>query len=87
MTKDAREVMERALALPHDARAELVHRLIESLVERPDEDPAEVERAWRAEIERRLRDAVEGRDPGIPADEVMAEGRALLERLRAGRRS
>jgi hypothetical protein len=38
----------------------------------PDEDPAEVEAAWAAEIERRI----EENAPGIPADIVFAEGRA-----------
>jgi putative addiction module component (TIGR02574 family) len=43
-----------ALQLPPDERAHLARRLIARLDEGSPEDPAEVEREWEAEIERRL---------------------------------
>lgn len=86
MTKHTREVLERALGLPRKARAEIAHRLIESLDEAPADDPAEVERAWSNEIERRIRDVVEGRVKPIPFDEGIARVRKALARDRAARK-
>jgi putative addiction module component (TIGR02574 family) len=47
-----------ALKLPTDKRAELAAELLRSLDGEPDED---VETAWAAEIERRVRDVEAGK--------------------------
>jgi putative addiction module component (TIGR02574 family) len=47
-----------ALKLPTDKRAELAAELLRSLDGEPDED---VEAAWAAEIERRVRDVKAGK--------------------------
>ena len=57
MTREATELLEKALRLPPKARAALIASLIESLDGTSDED-AEV--AWQAEIDRRARDLDEG---------------------------
>jgi putative addiction module component (TIGR02574 family) len=67
-----------ALELPARERARLAHRLIASLDEDADEDPAEVERAWKEEIQRRLEEYRAGAVQAIPASEVFAEARARL---------
>ncbi len=64
-----------ALKLSTQERARLAHDLLVSL-EGTEEDPAEVERAWREEIERRMADVRAGNVTGIPADEVFAKLRA-----------
>jgi putative addiction module component (TIGR02574 family) len=67
------------LALPSNERAHLAHRLIESLEAEPEDDPAEVERAWAAEIERRLAEYRAGEVTPIPASQVFAEARARIQ--------
>ena len=63
-----------ALKLSPEERAELIERLIDSVVPAPPLHPA-----WAAEIERRLADMDAGRSKAIPADEVLADMRALIE--------
>lgn len=65
-----------ALELPRRERARLAHRLIVSLDEDADEAPAEVERAWEAEIRRRVVELEAGTAELIPAEQVFAELRA-----------
>jgi len=50
MTRDAERVLDEALRLPEQERAELAARLISSLEPKADDD---VDAAWVAEIERR----------------------------------
>jgi putative addiction module component (TIGR02574 family) len=69
-----------ALDLPPRERAELAHRLIASLDEDADEDPAEVERAWDEEIRHRLAELEAGTAELIPAEEVFAELRDRTRR-------
>jgi putative addiction module component (TIGR02574 family) len=69
MSPSAKRVLEDALALPEDARTDLVEALIESL-EAPAESPAEVEAAWTDEIARRLKDVETGAVKPIPWDEA-----------------
>ena len=57
MTREATELLEKALRLHPKARAALIASLIDSLDGTPDED-AEV--AWQAEIDRRARGLDEG---------------------------
>jgi putative addiction module component (TIGR02574 family) len=52
-----RKVLEAALALPLDERADLAREIIASLDGPPDEGAAE---AWIAEVQRRVRDVEEG---------------------------
>jgi putative addiction module component (TIGR02574 family) len=71
----AEKVLEEALALPPEERERLADALYDSL--EPDE---EWERAWAAEVERRVKDLDEGRTRAIPAEEVFAELRARYPR-------
>ncbi len=57
--------------LPTQERAELAQFLLHSLDE--DEDPAEVEAAWAAELDRRADEIISGKVVGIPAEEVFKE--------------
>ena len=63
MTREATELLEKALRLPPKARAALIASLIESLDGTHDED-AEV--AWQAEIDRRVRDLDAGNIELVP---------------------
>ena len=63
MTREATELLEKALRLPPKARAALIANLIESLDGTSDED-AEV--AWQAEIDRRARALDEGEVKLVP---------------------
>ena len=74
------ELEAEVLKLPSQERARLAHRLIVSLDEDADEDPAEVERAWEEEIRRRLAELDAGTAELIPAEEVFAELRARPRR-------
>jgi putative addiction module component (TIGR02574 family) len=69
MSPSAKRVLEDALALPEDARTDLLAALIESL-DAPAEAPAEVEAAWTDEIARRLKDLETGAVKPIPWDEA-----------------
>ena len=55
MTSRAQEVLRDALALPVNERADVAAELLASLDDGSAENPAEVEAAWAAEIERRAR--------------------------------
>lgn len=70
MTEHAEKVKEEVLQLPENDRAELARLLIESLDEAEDSD---VEGAWDAELERRLKRIDEGKSHLRPAHEVLAE--------------
>jgi putative addiction module component (TIGR02574 family) len=74
------QVEEQALRLSLRDRARLAHRLLESLDEAVAEDPAEVERAWKEEIERRVADFDAGGIELVPSDDVLREARAKLRR-------
>ena len=71
------ELKEKAAQLSEPERADLALALIESL-DGPPEDPAEVEEAWRVEIERRVGEVERGEVETIPGDEVFAEVRRRL---------
>lgn len=75
-----KKLEEEALDLPLRERAQLAHRLITSLDEDADDDPAEVERAWEEEIRRRVAELDAGTAELIPAEEVFAELRARKRR-------
>ncbi|MBI4500232.1 MAG: addiction module protein [Gemmatimonadetes bacterium] len=61
-------------------RARLAHRLLESLDDDTAEDPEEVDRAWQAEIERRIAAYRAGEVEAMPAAEVLREARGRLRR-------
>jgi putative addiction module component (TIGR02574 family) len=78
VSKSLEQLEIEALALPISERAHLAHRLIESLDEDAGEDPVEVERAWKEEIERRMEEYRTGKTQPLPAAEVFARARARL---------
>jgi putative addiction module component (TIGR02574 family) len=69
-------VTQQALALPAEDRAELAERLVLSL------DPTEdhVWNTWLPEFARRIEEVRAGKVKTIPAEQVFADGRALLKR-------
>jgi len=75
MASTYEEVVSAALTLPADARAMLMEELLISL-----EASEEVEAAWRAEIERRVKEIDEGKVQLIPGEQVMNELRSQLKR-------
>ena len=68
MTKSAQHILEQAIALDYDDRAELVELLADTL--EPSTDPEYVA-AWEAEIEARLSEIDSGQATMIPVDEAM----------------
>ena len=79
MSRPIDRLQSELLELPSRERARLAHVLIASLDAEGDEDPAEVERAWAEEIERRLAEYRTGAVRPIPAADVFAEARAQLQ--------
>ena len=73
LTREQLEVQARDL--PRDERARLAEALIASL-----DEEAEVDRAWRAEILRRVEELESGTVETIPAQEVFAELDELLKK-------
>ena len=69
IAKHGGDVFEAALTLPESERAELAHRLIESLDE-PSDDSAVVAEEGTAEVGRRLAGIEAGTTTGIAWDEV-----------------
>ncbi len=62
MPPEVIEILERALALPVEARVEIIARLLETL----EGDDGDVEAAWNAEIARRLAQLEAGEVATIP---------------------
>jgi putative addiction module component (TIGR02574 family) len=73
MSSLLQEVENKALALSAEERAKLAHELIVSLDDAIDK---EVETAWDAEIERRVKEIKSGVAKGRPAEDILAEIRA-----------
>jgi putative addiction module component (TIGR02574 family) len=67
MTQKSQVVLEEALKLSPDERAEVAEQLIASLEEAPDID---VEQAWQEEVQRRLQQIERGEVKTIPWEEV-----------------
>jgi putative addiction module component (TIGR02574 family) len=74
MTLD--EIVEETKHWPPERVGELVGRLTEDL---HTSDP-EIEAAWKSEIDRRIEEIQSGKVKGIPAKEVSARIRKILER-------
>jgi putative addiction module component (TIGR02574 family) len=75
MNSRAEQILQSALGLNPDERVEIAESLILSL---DDDQAAEIEATWAAEIKRRLESIDKGNVQLIPADEVM---RGMRERL------
>jgi putative addiction module component (TIGR02574 family) len=69
MSPSTQRLLDEALALPEDARTELLEALIESL-DGPADDPDEVEAAWADEVAQRLRAVETGSVTPIPWEEA-----------------
>jgi len=79
MTGKAKKILEEALTLPSDERADVAATLLDSLDE-PEND--EVERAWAEEIQRRIQEVESGAVKTIP----WSEARRRILALRDGRK-
>lgn len=78
------EVVSVALAFPTADRARLAHALLVSLREDPeDTDEADVEGAWRIELERRARSVADGTATLVDWDSARARIEARLKERRA----
>jgi len=80
MTDRAQEVLREALTLPVDERADVAAELLASLDDAAAENPAEVEAAWAAEIERRARRVIGGESAGVPWEDVRRRAEAELRK-------
>ena len=80
MTSRAQALLREALTLPIDERADVAAELLASLDDAGVEDPAEVEAAWAAEIEKRARWVIAGESQGTPWEEVRARAEAELRK-------
>jgi putative addiction module component (TIGR02574 family) len=78
------ELLSTVLALPAAERAQLAHRLLESL--EPGSSP-EVHQAWVEELTRRARELEDGTVQAIPWPQAKASILAELEKRRAARSS
>jgi putative addiction module component (TIGR02574 family) len=83
MRSRAQELLREALALPVAERADVAAELLASLDDAEAEDPAEVEAAWAAEIEKRARRVIAAASAGVPWEDVRrcAEAEARREHL------
>jgi putative addiction module component (TIGR02574 family) len=81
MLAAAKEIVEAALKLDPQVRAEVAQEIIESL---ENSNYGELSPAWEEELDRRVRDIDEGRVQLVPGEQVFAEIEASL---RAGRAS
>ena len=80
MSLPLKQLEAEALELPSQERAQLARRLLVSLDEELDDDPAEVERAWEEEIRRRLHEVEAGTAELVPAEQVFSELRLRTRR-------
>ncbi len=74
MSVQLQEVTSNAFKLPFDERAELAHELIASL---DVTAKSKVEKSWNSEIERRVMEIKSGKAQGRPAEDILAEIRAV----------
>ena len=74
MSSLLQEVAKKAYNLSPDERAELAHELIISLDDIKEDN--QLEMAWDAEIEKRVKEIKSGKAKGRPAEEILSEIRA-----------
>lgn len=70
MSTEGQQFLQAALALPESERAEIAATLIRSLDSESGDD---IDAAWAAEIEKRIRSIDDGSAKLIPWDDVMQE--------------
>lgn len=75
MSTDVAEIEAKIRSLTLKDKTELIRTLIAEL-----DGPADVERAWLEEAQRRYREVVEGKVQPVPGERVFANLRARLER-------
>ena len=80
MTSRAQELLREVLTLPIDERANVAAELLASLDDDAVDNPAEVEAAWAAEIEKRARRVIAGESAGIAWEDVRARAEAALRK-------
>jgi len=80
MTSRAQGLLREALTLPVDERADVAAQLLASLDEPGADDPADVEAAWAAEIERRARGVMAGESRGVAWEDVRARAESALRK-------
>jgi putative addiction module component (TIGR02574 family) len=76
MTHETEELLQKALSLPDNERAELAGTLIASLDTNID---PEVDAAWQEEVARRWDDIRSGKVSTIPWGSVQKKARTLLD--------
>jgi putative addiction module component (TIGR02574 family) len=76
MTERTQQLLQKALSLPDNERAELAGNLIASLDTNIDPD---VDAAWQAEIARRADEVRSGKVNTVPWPQVRKKARALLD--------
>ena len=74
MTQEAHELLQKALALPENERAELAGNLISSLDATVDQD---VDAAWKQEVVRRLHQVQSGKVGTVSWEEIQRKGGTL----------
>ena len=80
MSPRTQGLLREAMSLPIKERADLAAELLASLDDATAEDPAGVEAAWAAEIERRACRVMTGETAGIPWEDVRRRAEAELRR-------
>jgi putative addiction module component (TIGR02574 family) len=80
MTQRARAILNEALALSLEDRANVAAELLASLDDDAIEKPAEVEAAWAAEIEKRARRVIAGESAGVAWEDVRSRAEAALRK-------
>jgi putative addiction module component (TIGR02574 family) len=81
MTRPAKIVLEEALSLPEEERAEIAGLLLESLEPEPE---ADIETAWRREVAARMAAREAGGAETTPWEEVRDRFMARLSERRHG---
>lgn len=85
VTAEIQSLLEAALKLPDDARAELAVILLDSIED--GSPPAEVEAAWSAEVERRREALRSGRAELFPSEDVERELEEIIAEVAEPRRA
>ena len=75
MTQETQELLQKALALSENERAELAANLISSLDATVDQD---ADASWQQEVVRRFQDIQSGKIGTVSWEEVQQKGRTLL---------
>jgi len=76
MTEKTRALLEQAKKVPEDEREKLAYEILQTV----GDDEEQLSPEWRAEIERRIEDAVSGKSgPGLDWRKAMDEIRSEVE--------